>query len=142
MFKYIKNFFSTQMAALLTILSIVQFKMSSVLFVKSVVFFITAVMMYKSISNIYFILFKKNEVKNMIKDKSKEESVRSKSLFFKTYSFIIYFIPFILIPIYSYLYLDSLTISILWVILFIEGLFFWIYIKKTKKIISTGENDV
>jgi len=139
--KYFKGIFSKEMAIVFFIIAMGTMESTPDIFIEIAVWSITAIVLFTSIAKNYIMYFKREEAKTILHKYAKVNQVKNHSLFFKLYSFLIFIIPLILNPVLTFIYLDSLTLSIIWGILLIEGINYYFCVKKLKKDFLIGEKN-
>lgn len=142
MMKYLKSMFSNEMSIIFLIFAYINVESTPASFCIAFIWVVTILAIFQSLSKNYMIYFRNEEALIMISRHVKKNEVQYHSTFFKLFSFFMFLTPLILNPILTFIYLDFLTLSIIWGILLLEGLNYYFYMKKIKKEFLNGEKNV
>lgn len=142
MFKYIKSFFTKEIFVIFLIVAYLNISSTPSFFVMGSIYFITAYKIIKESIISYFLTFEVyKENKDVLSNQYKKIEIKNYSKLYKTYMKCIEIIPLIIIPILIFNYLDALTLSIIWGILFINELYILRKIKYIKNSFNMENTD-
>lgn len=139
--KYISPILTKEVSYIFAIMIGINFKSVPMNFAFYLCVVITAIVFFQALTKNFILMFKNKEAKKTLYFKVDKEQLKEKSSFFKVYGAFCVFAPMIVNSILSYIYLESLTISIIWGILLLDGIVNYFYIKKIKKELLIGEEN-
>lgn len=131
--KYISSLLTNEIAVLVMLLSINSLNHIPEMSLHYAIYFVTFATLLKSLAKNYILYFKRDDLKNVINSHIKKNSIKNYSLNYKIFSLLSVFVPLILNTVFTFIYLNSLTISIIWGILLLDGINYYCFVRKTKK---------